>query len=68
MQSFANKSANKAAFTAFINNGRKPTASVAASQSPIGKQETVEVAFPATDLTGCLFGYPAETGQWIEKK
>lgn len=37
--------------TASLNNGRKLTASVTASQSPVGKQETVEVAFPATDLT-----------------
>ena len=38
--------------TATLNNGITLTADVKASTSPIEKQQTYEVAFPKTDLTG----------------
>lgn len=37
--------------TATLNNGQKLTSTVKASEQPIEKQQTYEVAFPATDLT-----------------
>ena len=38
--------------TATLNNGAVLTSTVKASASPIGKQESYEVSFPETDLTG----------------